>query len=190
MTSLALQMSPNDPAFWVMVIIALSFVVIAVAMVAVAVLVSRAVRTVGRVERRVEPLIERVGALTDQVRVIAAQGREVAEQVTLMSSHLATATLHFSESMALVKDEVREMKEIVGLSAETARDKVERISRSIDRTHDQMMATTVFIQSKLVSPARELAAIMAGVRRGLEVLVAPSPKPIDQTYAEEEMFIG
>jgi hypothetical protein len=52
------------------------------------------------------------------------------------------------------------------------------------------MGTTVFIQSKLVAPAREMAAIMAGVRRGLEVLVAPSPKSIDQTYAEEEMFIG
>jgi hypothetical protein len=31
---------------------------------------------------------------------------------------------------------------------------------------------------------------MVGVRRGLEVLVAPTPKPIDQTYGEEEMFIG
>ncbi len=183
-------MSTNDPAFWVLVVVAVSFVVIAAAMVVVSVLVSRAVGTVGRVEEKVEPLIERVGKLTDQVREIAAQGKEVAEQVGLMSSHLATATMHFSESMALVKDEVRELKEIVGLSAETARDKIERISRSIDETHDQMMSTTVFIQSKLISPARELAAIMAGVRRGLEVLVAPSPKQIDQTYAEEEMFIG
>jgi uncharacterized protein YoxC len=186
----ALQMSTNDPAFWVLVVVAVSFVVIAVAMVVVAAKVSRAVGTVGRVERKVEPLVERVGKLTEQVREIASQGKEVAEQVTLMSGHLATATMHFSESMSLVKDEVRELKEIVGLSAETARDKIERISHSIDQTHDQMMATTVFIQSKLVSPARELAAIMAGVRRGLEVLVAPSPKQIDQTYAEEEMFIG
>ncbi len=193
MSLLALQMSTNDPAFWTMlmtVITAISFVVIAVAMIAIALSVRRAVQTVGRVERKVEPLVDRVGALTDQVREIAAQGREVAEQMSLMSSHLATATMHFSDSMALVKDEVRELREIVGYSAETARTKIERISRSIDLTHDQMMATTVFIQSKLVSPARELAAIMAGVRRGLEVLVAPTPKPIDQTYSEEEMFIG
>ena len=188
--SLALQMSTNDPAFWGLVIVAVSFVVIAAAVVAVAVLVSRAVGTVRRVEGKVEPLVDRVGKLAEQVREIAAQGKEVAEQVSLMSNHLATATMHFSESMAMVKDEVRELKEIVGLSAETARDKIERISRSIDQTHDQMVNTTVFIQSKLVTPARELAAIMAGVRRGLEVLVAPSPKQIDQTYAEEEMFIG
>ena len=190
MPLLALQMSTNDPAFWVLVIVAASFVVIAAAMVAVAVVVSRVAGTVRSVERRVDPLVVRVGALTDQVREIAAQGREVAEQLSVMSGHLTAASQHFSESMAMVKEEVREMKEIVGLSADAAREKVERISRSVDRTHDQLMNTTVFIQSKLVSPAREIAAIMAGVRRGLEVLVAPTPKQIDQTYAEEEMFIG
>ncbi len=190
MTSLGLQMSTNDPAFWVMVVVAISFVVIAVAMIAIAVIVSRVVRTVGNVERRVEPLMERVGALSDQVREIAAQGREVVEQVNLMSGHLATASLHFSDSMALIKEEVRDLKQIVGLSAEMAHEKVEMISRSIDETHNQIAATTLFIQSKIVSPAREIAAIMAGVRRGLEVLVAPAPKQIDQTYGDEEMFIG
>ncbi|HYE13794.1 MAG TPA: hypothetical protein VD968_05060 [Pyrinomonadaceae bacterium] len=186
----ALQMSANDPAFWVLVIVAVSFVVIAVAMVVVAVVISRVARTVTNVERRVEPLMERMGGLADQVRAIAAQGRDVAEQVTVMSGHLSTATMHFSESMGLIKEEVRQLKEIVGVSAETARDKVEMISRSIDQTHEQLMVTTGYITSKIINPAREIAAIMAGVRRGLEVLVAPAPKQIDQTYAEEEMFIG
>jgi uncharacterized protein YoxC len=186
----ALQMSTNDPAFWVLVLVAVSFVVIAVAMVVIAVVVGRVVRAVANVERKVEPLMERVGALTEQARLIAAQGREIAEQVNVMSGHLSTATLHFSESMALVREEVRELKEVVGFSAVAARDKVEMISRSIDETHDRLLVTTNFITSRIVNPARELAAIMAGVRRGLEVLAAPAPKPIDQTYAEEELFIG
>ena len=45
---LALQMNTNDPMFWVMVVIALSFIVIAMAMVAIAVFVSRAVKSVNR----------------------------------------------------------------------------------------------------------------------------------------------
>ena len=187
---MALQMSTNDPAFWVMVVVALSFLVIAVVMVAIAVMVSRALKVVGRLEERVAPLVERVGLLSEQVRLVAGQGREVAEQINVMSGHLATASKHFSESMSLVRQEVTELKQVVGYSAVTARDKVERISRHIDRTHDQLEATTIFIQSKLVSPARELAAIMAGVRRTLEVLVAPTPKPINQTYGDDEMFIG
>jgi hypothetical protein len=95
-----------------------------------------------------------------------------------------------SDSLAIIKDEVSELKEMVSETAHEARDKVDLVSRTIDRTHDQVVTTTDFIQRKVVEPARELAAIMAGFRRGLEVLVAPIPKPINQTYGEDEMFIG
>jgi hypothetical protein len=50
--------------------------------------------------------------------------------------------------------------------------------------------TTDFVQAKIVEPAREIAAIMAGVRKGLEVLFAPAPKQIDRVYMEDELFIG
>jgi uncharacterized protein YoxC len=174
--------------------VAVSFAIIALAAitlaVVVAVLASRAVRVVRSVEEKISPLVERVGALAEQAQAIAAQGREVADQVTVMSGHLSTATMHFSESMALIRGEVAELKQIVGLSAETARDKIETISRSIDETHGQLLVTTNYVTSRIINPAREIAAIMAGVRRGLEVLLAPAPKQINESYAEEEMFIG
>src|SRR4051794_31279710 len=177
----ALQMSTNDPAFWVLVIVAVSFVVIAAAMVFMAALVGRVVRSVKNVEEKVEPLMTRVSALAEQAQAIALQGREVATQVALMSGHLSTATMHFSESMSLVRDEVRELKEVVGLSTETARDKIEKISRSIDQTHDQLMATTGFVTSKIINPARELAAIMAGRGRGRRGFSPPPPPPHNKT---------
>ncbi len=190
-TVLALQqMSPNDPMFWVMLIIAIAFIIIAAAMVAIAMFVSRAVKTVGRLEERVEPLMQKVTALSEQGRQIAAQGKEIAEQFNVMSGHLTTATMHFSESASLIKDELRELKLLVGETAVTARDKVALVSRTIDQTHQQVFSTTTFIRSKVMEPARELAAIMAGFRRGLEVLIAPAPKPINQTYGEDELFIG
>ena len=186
----ALQMSIDDPAFWVLVFVAIMFFMIAAAMIAMAITVRRVVLTVGNLERRAEPLLDRVALMSEQVKEIAAQGKEVAEQVTLMSGHLATASIHFSESSALIKEEVRELKQLVGYTAVTARDKVEQMSATIDQAQQQFTATTFFIHTKLVEPARELAAIMAGVRRGLEVLVSPAPKQIDQTYGEDEMFIG
>jgi uncharacterized protein YoxC len=190
MTFLALQMNPNDPMFWVMVTVALSFVVIAMAMVAIAVFVSRAVKSVNRLEQKLEPLIERVSVMSEQGRQIAVQGKLIAEQFTVVSSHLSNATMNLSESLAIIKDELGELKELVSDTAGEARDKVEMVSRTIDRTHNQVVSTTDFIQRKVVEPARELAAIMSGFRRGLEVLVAPIPKPINQTYGEDEMFIG
>jgi uncharacterized protein YoxC len=190
MSILLLQMSTRDPMFWVMVIIAASFIVIAVAMVAIAVFVSRAVKSVNRLEQKTEPLLERVTAISEQGKQMAVQGKLIAEQFSAVSNHLSTATMHFSESLAIIKVEVAELKSLVSDTAVQARDKVEMVSRTIDRTHKQVALTTDFIQTKVIEPARELAAIMAGFRRGLEVLVAPMPKPINQTYAEDEMFIG
>jgi len=190
MIILALQMNTNDPMFWVMVVIALSFIIIAIAMIAIAVFVSRAVKSVNRLEEKLEPLIERVTVISDQGKLIAVQGKLIAEQFTAVSGHLSTATANLSESLSIIKDEVGELKVMVSDTAHEARDKVELVSRTIDRTHSQVISTTDFVQRKVVEPARELAAIMAGFRRGLEVLVAPIPKPIDQTYGEDEMFIG
>jgi uncharacterized protein YoxC len=186
----ALQINTNDPMFWVMVVIAVSFIVIAFAMVAIAVFVSRAAKSVNRLEEKLEPLVERVTVMSEQGRQIAVQGKQIAEQFNVMSNHLSTATMHFSESLAIVRAEVGELRQVVSEGAIQARDKVELVSRTIDHTHRQIASTTDFIQSKVVEPARELAAIMAGFRRGLEVLVAPAPKPINQIYGEDEMFIG
>ena len=185
-----LQMNTNDPLFWILVIIAASFFVMSIAMVSIAVFVSRAVKSVNRLEQKFEPLLERVTAISEQGKQVAVQGKLIAEQFTAVSGHLSTATMHFSESLAIIKSEVGELKALVSDTAVEARDKVELVSRTIDRTQKQVALTTDFIQSRVIEPARELAAIMAGFRRGLEVLVAPMPKPINQTYAEDEMFIG
>ena len=84
----------------------------------------------------------------------------------------------------------RRLKQLVGETAVTAKDKVDMVSRTIDRTHMQVTDTTEFVQQKIVVPAREIAAIMAGVKKGLEVLFAPAPKQIDRVYEDEELFIG
>jgi uncharacterized protein YoxC len=185
-----LQMSTNDPLFWIMVIIAASFIVIAIAMIVIAVFVSRAMKSVNRLEEKLEPLLERVTAVSEQGKHIAVQGKLIAEQFTAVSGHLSTATMHVSETLAIVRSEISELRDLVSDTAVQARDKVELVSETIDRTHAQVVLTTDFIHTKVIEPAREVAAIMAGFRRGLEVLVAPMPKPINQTYAEDEMFIG
>ena len=185
-----LQMSTRDPMFWVMVIIAASFVVIAITMIAIAVYVSRAVKSVNQMEQKMEPLLERVTAMSEQGKQIAVQGKLIAEQFNAVTGHLSTASMHLSDSLAIIKSEVAELKALVSDTAVEARDKVELVSRTIDRTQKQVALTTDFIQDRVIEPARELAAIMAGFRRGLEVLVAPMPKPINQTYGEDEMFIG
>src|SRR5258706_744948 len=179
-------MNTNDPQFWQMIssiVIAVSFVFMAAALIWIAVTVRRVVKTVKNIEGRVDPLITKVDA-------ISAQGREISVHFNEISANLSLTTKYLAESTELIKEEVRELKQLVGETAVTAKDKVEMVSRTIDRTHMQVTNTTEFVNQKIVLPAREIAAIMAGVKRGLEVLFAPAPKQIDRVYEEEEMFIG
>lgn len=61
--------------------------------------------------------------------------------------------------------------------------------KGIDRTCDT--ATQLGARAgEYYEPARDLAPIVENLRRSLEVLVPPAPKPINQTYGDEEMFIG
>lgn len=179
-------MNANQPEFWMMIasiVIAITFIVMAIALIAIAVIVSRVVGTVRRVEERVEPLI-------DQVNLMSVQGQEISVQFKELSGNLTTASRHFADSAGLIKDEVSELKLLVGETAHVAKDKVELVSQTIDRTQVQVTTTADYIQDKVVRPASEIAAIMAGVRKGLEVLFAPSPKRIDKAYHDDEMFIG
>lgn len=179
-------MNASDPQFWMMIssiVTAICFIFMAVALVVVAVLAKKALRTVNEVQLKVEPLI-------DQVNQISAQGKDIAVQFNELSVNLNSASRNFAESSELIKDEIAELKVLVGQTALVAKDKVELVSETIDRTQIQVTTTADFIQAKVVEPAAELAAIMAGIRKGLEVLFAPSPKRIDKAYHEDEMFIG
>ncbi len=179
-------MNSNEPQFWMMIasiVIAVCFIVMAIALIGIALTVKKVVGTVSRVEEKVEPLMAKVND-------IGEQGKEISKQFTEISANLSVATKYFSESAGLIKEEVAELKQLVGGAAIEAKDKIALVSRTIDRTQSQVVTTTDFIQEKVVVPAREIAAIMAGVRKGLEVLFAPAPKQIDRVYTDDEMFIG
>lgn len=179
-------MNFNEPQFWMMVasiIIAVCFIVMAIALIAVAMTVRRVTATVHRLEERIDPLI-------GQVNAISVQAREISVHFTEVSSNFSTAAKYLNESTEIVKDEVAVLSRLVGSTALVAKEKVELVSETIDRTHSQVTTTTDFVHEKIVEPAREIAAIMAGVRKALEVLFAPAPKQIDRVYIEDEMFIG
>lgn len=179
-------MNASEPIFWIMIasiVIAVCFIVMAIALIAIALLTKKVIGTVERVEDKINPLMTQVSA-------IGEQGKQISVQFTEISMHLSTATKYFSESAGLIREEISELKQLVGETAIVARDKVELVSRTIDRTQLQVITTTDYIEAKIVEPAREIAAVMAGVRKGLEVLFATSPKQIDRVYTEDELFIG
>jgi uncharacterized protein YoxC len=179
-------MTQQDMQFWMMVsliVIAVSFLIMAGAVIVLAFMSRKAINTIDRLD-------EMLGPLLTQTAKIAVHGEEMLAHFTEVANHLATASQYFADSAGLIKQEVGELKQLVGMTAIEAKQKVELVSKTVDRTQTQIVTTADFIQDKVITPAAEIAAVMAGVRKGLEVLFAPSPKPIDRVYQEDEMFIG
>ena len=186
-------MTADNPQFWMMIasiVIALCFVVMAIALIAIALVVRKIVGTVNRVEEKIEPLLTKIDPLMAKVNDIGEQGKLISVQFNEISDNLSVATKYFAESAGLIREEVAELKQLVGDTAVVAKDKVALVSQTIDRTQMQVVTTTDFIQTKVVEPAKEIAAVMAGVKKGLEVLFAPTPKQINRVYADEDLFIG
>ncbi len=176
-------MSTQEIQYYAMIsliVIAVSFTVMALTLIVIAYLINK---TTDNLEKRIAPVF-------DKLQSIGEQGNLIAHQFNEMSKNLNTATDYFADSAGLIKQEVAEIKQLVGYTAEEAKDKVALVSQTIDRTQTQVTTTADFIQDKVIMPAAEIAAIMAGVRKGLEVLFAPSPKQIDRVYQDDEMFIG
>ncbi len=179
-------MSENQFELWMViasVVIAISFVVMALSLLTVALFVRKLMQVVHRVEEQAQPLV-------GQVEEIGNQGKEIAAQFNELSGHMVVASKNFSESTTMIKDEVRELKALVGSTAVATKEKVDNVSGAIERTSESVSTTVDFIGNKVVKPAAEIAALMIGIRKGLEVLFAPSPKRIDRAYHDNEMFIG
>jgi len=179
-------MNVYQPEFWTMIasiVIAICFIFMAIALIAIAIILRRVITSVNRIQEQVSPLLTKVDA-------ISVQAKEMSVQFTDVSANLSIASKNFAESTGLITEQVAELRQLVGSTAIVAKDKVDMVSQTIDRTHGQVVDTTEFVHQKIVVPAREIAAIMAGVRKALEVLFAPQPKQIDRVYMDDELFIG
>ena len=60
----------------------------------------------------------------------------------------------------------------------------------VERTVTRFEETGEYVQTQVLTPVREVAAIVTGVKVALETLFGyPDRKPIDQAYQDEELFI-
>lgn len=81
--------------------------------------------------------------------------------------------------------------EVADVARGAAARKGEQLTAAIEAGKQAFIEEKQRISTDTTTPTGELdAAIKAGLKRGLEVLVGPAPKPINRTYGDDELFIG
>jgi hypothetical protein len=176
------------------VVITLSFVTQAVMFV----YINQSMRKLNRVavtlQTKVEPVIDQVQTTVTTVRgaaeKISTEAKEVFDNLALESRAIAAA---ISTSTREIADVARHQAEQFSCTLEESNLMLQRqvgdLDRLLTRTQVRIEDTTIEVQTSVVKPLRELAAVVTGVRRTVDVLLNRSRKQVNQAYQDEEMFI-
>jgi archaellum component FlaC len=171
-------------------VITLSFVVQAVMFAYINANMKKLNQVAGALQTKVEPLLGEVQSTVANVKGVTVQARDAFENLTAESRAIAAA---ISVSTREITEVARtQAQHFAGTLEETnlmLRRQVTELDHLLSRTQLRIEDTTIEVQTSVLKPLRELAAVVAGVRRTVDVLLNRDRKPIDQVYQDEEMFI-
>src|SRR6185436_4603469 len=124
------------------------------------------------------------------VETISAHAREAFEKVTVETRSVAAAVSATSQELtSLARHQAEQISSTLDYTTNTLQRQVGELDALMSRTQERVEVTSVEIQATVVQPIREVAALLAGLRKTLEMLFGRGRKPIDRAYQDEEMFI-
>ena len=153
--------------------------------------------------KRVVAVVERTGELQTRAEYILNNTEPVLKMAHGVMAELKEAGKYFSQGAQsfsviaeMAKDEVAEVKHLLGDTTAIARREVERAREKVDKVQDtlasatdQFERATAMVQHSVLEPAREFSYAMYGLRRAIEVLFAGRRLPVNRAYQDEELFI-
>jgi hypothetical protein len=153
--------------------------------------------------RRVVAVIERTGELQTRAEYLLNNAEPVLKMAHGVMAELKEAGGYFSQGAQhlsaiaeMAKDEVADVKHLLGDTTAIARREVERAREKMDKVQDtlatatdQFARATAMVQHSVLEPAREFSYVMYGLRRAIEVLFAGRRLPVNRAYQDEELFI-
>lgn len=162
--------------------------------------------TVGDLQKTIAHVTETTNQLSTEVRAVSTAVTTSAERITAVATESAeevrglviATSADIKALVAATSDQVRslvststtEIQSIVSASSDTAHGSLQRVDLAVERTVSRFEETGEYVQTQVLNPVREVAAIVKGIKAALETLFGyPDRKTIDQAYQDEELFI-
>ncbi len=147
------------------------------------------VERAGELQTKAEYLINNTEPVLKMAQGLMGELKEAAE-------YFAQGVQHVSAITEMTKDEVADVKSLLGDTTAIARREVERAAMKVDKVQNTLALatneferTTALVQQSVMQPAREFSYVMYGLRRAIEVLMSGNRMPVNRVYQDEEMFI-
>ncbi|HWP83721.1 MAG TPA: hypothetical protein VNN17_00895 [Terriglobia bacterium] len=133
---------------------------------------------------------QRTGSLLDQLsgglEPILRSSREILKD---SSEKFAAISSNLQEITRSARDQMERLNTLVRDTTDRARVQVVRLDHLVEDTLNRVEETTQAIQRGILEPAREISALIAGVRAGLQFFLHRNRKTVERATQDEEMFI-
>ena len=132
----------------------------------------------------------RMNTLVDQLsRNVEPVLQAASELLTDSREKIASLTGNLNEISLLAKNQMTRLDGFLQDTTERAQLQVLRLDDLISDTMTRVQQTTEAIQQGVLTPIRELTAVVAGVRASLDFLFRRNRKTVERATQDEELFI-
>ena len=132
----------------------------------------------------------RMNTLVDQLsRNVEPVLQAASELLTDSREKIASLTGNLNEISLLAKNQMTRLDGFLQDTTERAQLQVLRLDDLISDTMSRVEQTTEAIQQGVLTPIRELTAVVAGVRASLDFLFRRNRKTVERATQDEELFI-
>jgi len=142
---------------------------------------------IGRVVRRLAGRVETVADLV-QGHVVPLMG-DVRGLVAETRGHLDTAGRNLVEITALARDQVQKADEVLTGFSDGLRLQAIRVDQLVVGILDKLDGVTESVQRAVLTPVRDVSAVINGIRTGVEFFFRHRPSPVVMPRSDDEMFI-
>jgi hypothetical protein len=135
---------------------------------------------------------QRLEALANEIKSRALPTLETAQAMIVeLRPKIESITENVSQSTSMVRSQVERLDGTVGELVDRTRLQVIRADELVNRTMDRVEQTTEMVQKTVVSPLRQVSALLQGLSVGIEALLGKHKKESREGVAvpQDEMFI-
>lgn len=121
----------------------------------------------------------------------AAIAKSVATTLKIEAESCAAAiTTTTTELTKITQEEAENLRQFVVETRERTSQQLMRVDQLVSRTTDRIDHTAHTVETGVLKPVSEIAAVLSALQRFVAVLLAPTErKQVDEAYQDEEMFI-
>jgi methyl-accepting chemotaxis protein len=136
----------------------------------------------GNIERLHTYAEKEVSPLLSEMKEIATCAKEI------LDSSRGTAA-NFRSISETVKLQVERVNATIEDTTNRARDQIARVDEVVSDAILRLEATSAIIQQNILTPVREVSALIRGVSSGLQFLFTSRKNPVNEAHQDEELFI-